>query len=67
MILKQCSLSECNIPSRGKKNKKEAESHQKLQNENLIAKVKAGVYSYSGLGQMYGVWGLHKRLSCEVF
>ena len=27
----------------------------------------AGVYSYSGLGQMHGVWGLHKRLSGQMF
>jgi len=26
-----------------------------------------GVYSYSGLGKMYGVWGLYNRLSCQLF
>jgi len=31
---------------------------------NIIDEVKAGVYIHSGLGQMHGVWGLHKRLSC---
>ena len=41
--------------------------YQKLQNENIIEEVKAGVYSLSGLGQMHGLWGLHKRLSGQVF
>ena len=33
----------------------------------FIEEVKAVVYCISGLGQMHGVWGLHKRLSGEVF
>jgi len=42
-------------------------THQKLQKANIIEEVKAGVYSLSGLGQMHRVWGLHKRLSSQLF
>ena len=42
-------------------------THQKLQNGNIIEEVKAGVYSLGGLGQMHGVWGLHKRLPGQLF
>jgi len=34
---------------------------------NLIGEVKADVYSLSGLGQMHGVRGLHRRLPSQVF
>jgi len=32
-----------------------------------MGEVRAGVYSLSELGQMYGVWGLHRRLPGQVF
>ena len=42
-------------------------THHKLQKRKIIEEVKTGVYSLSRLGQMHGVWGLHKRLSSQLF